>query len=736
MQKFSLIFGALVLVAGCSSEFVGDKNDGGVVWTEAGPVWPEASVGQCTPGADSDGDGINDEVEGCSTDTDNDKIPDYADTDSDNDKVPDRVEGLSDRDGDKIPAYKDTDSDNDGVNDGNEDLNGDGKLGCCLAACNEKRPGCTIEPGTGGCGKGQKCQGGQCAPPVDFLCSNGETDPAKKSTFPGGKSDKDLPNFICHPPGETGSKGLKPMQFKSNSKGNWKVAIETTSLYGPVAIAGAGSLEAGASFDLKGNNQAVAGFIVSMPSPGGDATAVASKLINKLQGLPGKASITQLSSGTPKTSHDGFPMVVSTQLAIKMSGAKNPPAVRNALFGVLLGKPVSQLPQANFGPPQADHVLRFQTLLRPKTNRVIVMGAVGAANMVNNPAMNTGIHMDDLSNGTGLATASDTDTVECDPFILTGTPVADIIWVVDESGSMYDNRADVAANATDFFSRAVKSGLDFRMAVTNVCNPTGTYGYAVGKFCSQSSTDTKHNGGADRFLQPNEQPIFEACVKNPPGYEGGSEYGLQNARDAVTKHLPRKAGDPMKIRPNAALVIIHATDEAPQTWKSAGGGYSYYKTCVLPAAMQTTTNNFVAPDIALFTGKDPKWGAAAKATVHMIGGVCNNTCNAEIGHGYKEVVQATGGTSADVCQKNLGATLQIIIDSITGLASPAKLQYVPISASLAVAIDKQQLKRSRQNGFDYSASANTLIFIGVPFPKGSQVVASYRRYKKQGPQIE
>ena len=131
-----------------------------------------------------------------------------------------------------------------------------------------------------------------------------------------------------------------------------------------------------------------------------------------------------------------------------------------------------------------------------------------------------------------------------------------------------------------------------------------------------------------------------------------------------------------------------------------------------------------------------KTNPEAKTIVHMIGGVCNNTCNAEIGHGYNELVKTTGGITADVCQSNLGATLQIIIDTITGQASPAKLEYVPISASLAVAIDKTQLQRSRVQGFDYAPSSNTLIFIGVPFPKGSQVVASYRRYKDQGPIIE
>jgi hypothetical protein len=117
--------------------------------------------------------------------------------------------------------------------------------------------------------------------------------------------------------------------------------------------------------------------------------------------------------------------------------------------------------------------------------------------------------------------------------------------------------------------------------------------------------------------------------------------------------------------------------------------------------------------------------------MHVIGGVCQNSCSADIAHGYMELSQHLGGITADVCQKNLGTSLQLMIDSITGAASPAVLEYVPISASLAVAVDKNVLKRSRVQGFDYSAASNSLIFLSTPIKKGTQVVASYRRWVKQ-----
>ena len=705
-------------------------------FTESGSLWPDGLGGTCTKGQDSDSDRIPDEVEGCDgRDTDGDQYPDYNDTDSDNDGLLDGVEAGNyqnprDSDNDKIPDYKDTDSDNDGIKDGQEDLNGDGKLGCCLAKCGEQRKDCP-KVAAGGCGKGQKCQGGSCTPVVHFLCSNGESDPKKTVTFPDMKTkDKDLPTFVCHKAGETSSKGLKQLSFRTSAKGQWKLALEMSSSYGEIVIAGAGPKEAGASFDLVkkivANQPAptVAGFIVSLEQNSTDLNALLNTVLGKLNGLAGKTSITQLSSGTPKTSHDNYKTLVSAKINIRTGPAQFPSEVRNNIFKALLGKNVSQL-AANFGPKANDFHLGMQLLLR-NDSRLLVMGAVATTQMVNDQKINTGIHLEDLSNGTGLATISNSGTVECDPFLLSGNPVADIIWVVDESGSMNDNRLDVANNAKDFFDRALKSGLNFRVAVTGV-KGTASGGYFPGKFCSVATTSTSHDGGPDRFLSSSEASIFAACVKNPPGYEGGSEYGLRSAREAVLKHLPRAANNPSKIRPNATLVIIHATDEMPQSYKSAVSVSS--STCTLDPTKQSQNNQFVQQDLDLFLGKNT--GGQGKAIVHLIGGVCSNSCSAQVGHGYNEVVKATSGLTADVCQKNLGATMQIIINSITGASSLAKLQYVPISASLAVAVNKNQIQRSRNNGFDYVSASNTLVFIGTQVGKGAQVVASYRRWVKQ-----
>jgi hypothetical protein len=296
---------------------------------------------------------------------------------------------------------------------------------------------------------------------------------------------------------------------------------------------------------------------------------------------------------------------------------------------------------------------------------------------------------------------------------------------------MSDNRQDIVNNANNFFARALSSGLDFRMGVTNVCDPEGSCKEAVGKLCSDAPDKM---GGPDRFLLPSEQSIFSECIKDPPCSEPASEYGLVNALQAVKKHLPRSAKAMDKIRSQAKLVLIIATDELPQELKDHYGGYSYnaIDTCMLAAADQTKVNAFIQPYLELFKGISDPEGAAM---VHLIGGVCSSSCSSkpEIGHGYIELAQQLGGQMGDVCQKDLGNTLQVIIDSIVAGASPLKLEYVPISSSLAVAMDNKMIPRGRTSGFDYRTTAEgpVLVFIDVRYQKGSEIIASYKRWRQE-----
>ena len=730
------------------------------------------------PSGDYDGDGIPNGMEGCLTsrDSDGDKVPDWQDFDSDGDKLPDSIEkGARDKDGtclgkkppkngwpcdtdgDGAPDYLDKDADGDGLLDGDEDHNYDGQVGCCLTKCNTpaspwQKANCklvTSSPAaaTDGCGKGQKCALGLCMPSVMFACAEGETSPTKKDTFGDGKLDKERGSFVCRDATEDQPQGRKPVQLRRHLAGDWHIAMEKFAKYGEIKITGAPLKMAAASINYDASADEVAGFVISKATTNKEIQAehVAHLLALSSAGL---GTVTALASGTQGRSHDMFDAITSTVIDLTPTSGMDVSSARDRVVAALLGRQVKDLTNlsAPLGSSHSALVLRFTTVRRfafkkdsaGKTVKdskgypvddgdkskwqVLVIGAVASQAKDTNPKLRTGLLMDDLANGTGLATYHDSVSNECDVGTVIALPKADIIWVIDESGSMSDNRQDIVNNANAFFSRALSSGMDFRMGVTNVVHPPNKA--CIGKFCSCISTNTSDTGCQDRFLLPTEQAIFSSCVNNPTCYEGGIEYSLLNAKVAVTRHLPRMINSPKRIRKGATLVIIVATDEVANGLSALNYGA---KTCPLDATTQANVDKAVKPYLDLFSGStDPE----AAAMYHLIGNVCGMTTD-QMNHAHMTLAAKLGGQTASIEQKNLGNTLQVIIDMVAGKASPIKLDYVPISSSLAATLDAVYLTRSRSNGFDYRAATNALVFINVKYKKGSEVIASYKRWKRQ-----
>jgi hypothetical protein len=526
---------------------------------------------------------------------------------------------------------------------------------------------------------------------------------------------------VCRPAGKVAASRY------TDPRGHFTLGFGELPLIHTVTMTAASSKTSAAAFNLPG----MAAMAATRDALKKDAPAELAQIRLRLSNvvvLSGHkaAKVVLRASGISGKSHDGYPSVKEAIWDVNLINPMDPAKLRDLLVAsateLQSTSSLANLPPGNVSSASKQLMVRLSLVQRP--GQVALVAAVANRADYDHTSSDLFRHVDDASNGTSLSVAGGKLIFHCDATKVTSAPKADIIWVVDESGSMSDNRNDIVNNASDFFNRALMSGLDFRMGVTNVCSPNSNYKASVGKFCSRVSTNTKDDGGVDRFLLPGEQAIFASCIKNPTGYEGGSEYGIVNAREAVKRHLPRSANDPSKIRPDATLVIIVATDEVPNSLISLVSGA--YTTCSLAGPTQTSLNASLASDLALFAGAtDPQ----AKAMFHVIGGVCSNACNAQIAHGYKELAQQLGGQIGDVCQKNLGKTLQVIVDSIVGASSPQKLQHTPISSTLAVTLAGKRLKCSRSAGFRYNVASNTLTFVNVPLSKGEAIEASYHRFQ-------
>jgi len=534
----------LLLSVACHDRHVVQLTD---AWPADQPALPAACAG---PSGDADGDGIPNSDEGCAAnrDTDQDNIPDWQDSDSDNDGIPDAIEKGEkdgsgncehtepaknswpcDTDGDAIPDCLDADSDGDCLLDGDEDANGDGLLGCCLTTCNspgaKQQVECVLS--ADGCGPGQECHKGACTPAILLECANGETSPTMKDTFGVGKLDGEG-SPICRDATDDDPQGRKPVQLHKSVTGDWHVALRPSARYDELKITSAGPKEAAGVVDEDDLQAEVAGFVLSRDTVKDSVQDELTEILQAIGAKPpgGTGTVSQHASGTQVKSHDLFDSIQGTILDVTLSTWSDVSTVRNELVGTLMSKSMAELGNlpSPYGSIHTEFVIRFVSVKRVELQkdsqgnlvkdakgypvdsgdkskwRLVIMGAVASKANYQDPARVTGFIVDDLSSGTALARSSDKVFNECDVVTISSLPVADIIWVVDESGSMIDNRQDIVNNANNFFSRALASGLDFRMGVTGVCNPTG--------ICSMVSSDQHDDGGADRFLLENLEELL------------------------------------------------------------------------------------------------------------------------------------------------------------------------------------------------------------------------------------
>ncbi len=721
MKSTLLCLGLAALLAGCGPNAADDElTDGG------------DTIPKCKPGEDSDLDGILNSVEGCTRDTDQDGRPDYFDTDSDGDTLPDAQEAGAnpgmprDTDADGAPDYIDKDSDNDGASDGNEDRNHDGALGTCATSCSAG----------GGCAAGEYCSirpGGSAGVCTNLMCLGGETDPYNNDTDGDGTQDGSEGTAICNPRGEMGTTGLKEVQFRTSTTGNWKIALELASSYQDLLLSGTAPSAAAAVFD-QGSDE-VAGFIIAMPASQTTPVLEVTTLNTRIVGASGVGPGGLLSSGSTGKSLDNYDTVRGVTVEINLSGTSDVSSIRNATMARILNVAATNLGSlpGPFGTTTNKFVIAYQVLFRDATT-MIVMGAVTSRASFDDPTKTSGWHTDDLGNGTGLATAANTDTIECEQFVVTKVPKADIVWLIDESGSTSEDRALIEMNAVSLFQMAAATGLDFRMGVADLDDGK------LGRLSRGPTVPTAYGN----WIMPTEATLFASAIRDPSGSEagdGGTENGFTQLVNVIKNHTPRNGGDPKTFRPDAKMVFIVESDEAPE---ELSDGMTYpdgsrmnpiagqpNSSMTIPQAQLDMVNAAVMPLANYLRANDGVFNSIVLLPA-------NPTCNsggATVGWGYIQLSDQTMGQSASICQTNINTTLTRILDDINGAASPVELSKFPISLSIAVARDGIELPRSRMRGFDYRFAANAIVFFGLPFDpvRPSEVVVSYRRYQMQRP---
>jgi hypothetical protein len=292
----------------------------------------------------------------------------------------------------------------------------------------------------------------------------------------------------------------------------------------------------------------------------------------------------------------------------------------------------------------------------------------------------------------------------------------DILWVVDNSGSMSTSQTNLANNYSSFIQRFQEKGYDFHMSVT------GTDAWEK-KFNSNSTKSRIRDGGLVS-IGPNVTTKSNVFVMNPLTanlqqtfitnitlgiYGNGDERAFESIRQTLL--------DPWNSdfrREEAFLAVIIVSDEDDFSHSTTSLNESYNNAGLSPVSEYITfLNNFTNTPV----------GGAKNYSVNAIA-IWDETCRQslnntftgrKIAQRYGELIDATSGVKADLCG-NFGPSLELISDSILELSSRFQLNRTPNPSTIQVLVNGAVVNQSDTNGWTYDATTNSVIFHGAAIP--------------------
>lgn len=265
-----------------------------------------------------------------------------------------------------------------------------------------------------------------------------------------------------------------------------------------------------------------------------------------------------------------------------------------------------------------------------------------------------------------------------DSFLQDGTVSTDILFVIDNSGSMGSNQTNLINNFDSFIGVFSAAGVDYQVGFIT----TDDENLVSGSFITPASAD----------------PIAEAnSIISSIGTSGSPhEKGLLYSLLATSSSSIAGPGSAF-LRADSKLAVIYVSDEPDHSSPS------------------TTPSDVSSHLLGLKSSSDL---VVAHAVVGDYPTGCSTNGGAQFGDGYYDVVTDLGGTLVSICASDFGVQLDTLArESISMNNFP--LSGSPIEDTIEVSVDGIIV-----TGWSYDSSANSVMISPAP-PDGSLVDITY-----------
>ena len=261
--------------------------------------------------------------------------------------------------------------------------------------------------------------------------------------------------------------------------------------------------------------------------------------------------------------------------------------------------------------------------------------------------------------------------VRVDTYTQQAASKIDVLWVIDNSGSMAARQENLARNFGSFISEFSRNAIDYRIAVT-----TTDIFKEAGRFV-----------GTPKIITPTTPNVAAVFANNVKVGTTGSPYevGLEAARLSLDLQKQANQAAVMQcqvacpsmnnavckancttntvfqfLRSDAYLYLIFVSDEEDRSSQDVRFFYRYFETVKGVGNDGTVT------------------------TAAIMGDVPSNNCGATPGLRYKALSDLTGGEVGSICDANFSTTLGKLARNAVGLKRKFALQVKPNIQTLEV----------------------------------------------------
>jgi hypothetical protein len=266
----------------------------------------------------------------------------------------------------------------------------------------------------------------------------------------------------------------------------------------------------------------------------------------------------------------------------------------------------------------------------------------------------------------------------------TETKKLDIVWIIDNSGSMSDEQADLGTNFSAFIDEFITKDVDFKMAITTTDTSSSTK-----KGQMVSGSDTKLTSAKAQANETQFKADFKSLVK--VGISGsGYEKGLEASEGFMSKYSATW------VRPDAYLAVVVLSDEEDQSSKT----------------------------VEFYTDKLKSYkNEAGLVKVYTIADVMKTNSGSGITTGADRYIEASNRTAGVVAniRDDFHQSLSAMGDSIINLLDSFALGSDPVAGSLKVYVNGVQ-----SSDYTFDAVSRSIKFdAGHVPPIGAEVKVTY-----------